>query len=48
MESPAHIDRNTHFRKDSSYEHEKEVRAVIWDAEIVSRNMSDALIAARS
>ncbi len=36
------------FRKDSSYEHENEVRAVIWDADIVSRNMSDALIAARS
>lgn len=36
------------FRKDSSYEHEKEVRAVIWDPDIISRNMSDALVAARS
>jgi hypothetical protein len=36
------------FRKDSSYEHEKEVRAVIWDLDIINRNMSDALIASRS
>jgi hypothetical protein len=36
------------FRKDSSYEHEKEIRAVIWDIDIIGRNMSDALIAARS
>jgi hypothetical protein len=36
------------FRKDSSYEHEKEVRAVIWDKDIVARNMSDAIEAARS
>jgi hypothetical protein len=36
------------FRKDSSYEHEKEVRAVIWDQDQISRNMSDALVAARS
>jgi hypothetical protein len=36
------------FRKDSSYEHEKEIRAVIWDVDIIGRNMSDALIAARS
>jgi hypothetical protein len=35
------------FRKDSSYDYEKEVRAVIWDADIVSRNTSDALEAAR-
>ena len=34
------------FRKDSSYEHEKEVRAVVWDPDIVGRNMSDALAAA--
>ena len=36
------------FRKDSSYEHEKEIRAVIWDVERIGRNMSDALMAARS
>jgi hypothetical protein len=35
------------FRKDTSYEYEKEVRAVIWDADRVSRNASDALKAAR-
>jgi hypothetical protein len=35
------------FRKDLSYQHEAEVRAVIWDVDIVERNMSDALIAAR-
>jgi hypothetical protein len=35
------------FRKDSSYEHEKEVRAVIWDQDQISQNMSDALVAAR-
>jgi hypothetical protein len=36
------------FRKDSSYQHEAEVRAIIWDQDIVARNMSDALVAARS
>ncbi len=36
------------FRKDLSYQHEAEVRAVIWDTDLVSRNMSDALMAARS
>jgi hypothetical protein len=36
------------FRKDISYEHEKEVRAVIWDQDLISRNSSDALVAARS
>jgi hypothetical protein len=36
------------FRKDSSYRHEAEVRAVIWDEGIMARNMSDALLAARS
>jgi hypothetical protein len=36
------------FRKDSSYEHEKEVRAVIWDVDLICRNMPDALMAARS
>ncbi len=35
------------FRKDSSYEHEDEVRAVVWDPDIRGRNMSDALMAAR-
>lgn len=35
------------FRKDSSYEHEKEIRAVISDVDIIGRNMSDALTAAR-
>jgi len=35
------------FRKDSSYEHEKEVRAVVWDPDIVGWNMTDALNAAR-
>jgi hypothetical protein len=35
------------FRKDLSYQHEAEVRAVIWDVDIVETNMSDALIAAR-
>jgi hypothetical protein len=35
------------FRKDSSYEHEKEVRAVIWDPDIIGENMSAALEAAR-
>ena len=35
------------FRKDLSYQHEAEVRAVIWDVDIVERNMSDALTAAR-
>ena len=35
------------FRKDFSYQHEAEVRAIIWDLEIIGRNMSDALIAAR-
>jgi len=34
-------------RKDSSYKHEAEVRAIIWDQDIISRNMSDALVAAR-
>ncbi|MGA2538040.1 MAG: hypothetical protein ABSF53_18655 [Terracidiphilus sp.] len=36
------------FRKDLSYQLEAEVRAVVWDVEIINRNMSDALIAARS
>ena len=36
------------FRKDSSYQHEAEVRAIAWDVDIVGRNMSDALIAAQS
>ena len=36
------------FRKDSSYQHEAEVRAIIWDQDILARNMSDALMAARS
>ena len=36
------------FRKDSSYKHEEEVRAVIWDQDRISQNMSDALVAARS
>jgi hypothetical protein len=35
------------FRKDLIYQHEAEVRAVIWDVDIVERNMSDALTAAR-
>jgi hypothetical protein len=35
------------FRKDQSYEHEKEVRAVIWDQSLISKNADDALIAAR-
>ncbi len=35
------------FRKDLSYHHVAEVRAVIWDVDIVERNMSDALTAAR-
>jgi hypothetical protein len=35
------------FRKDSSYEHEAEVRAIIWDEGILSRNMSEALTKAR-
>jgi len=35
------------FRKDSSYEHEREVRAVIWDLDVIQRNMSEALEAAR-
>lgn len=35
------------FRKDLSYQHEAEVRAVIWDPEIINRNMSGALEAAR-
>lgn len=34
-------------RKDFSYQHEAEVRAILWDIEIIGRNMSDALIAAR-
>ena len=36
------------FRKDSSYQHEAEVRAIIWDQDIIAKNMSDALVAARS
>jgi len=36
------------FRKDLSYEHETEVRAIIWDEGIIARNMSDAIVAARS
>jgi hypothetical protein len=36
------------FRKDSSYEHEKEVRAVIWDVDVIGENMSDALLSART
>ena len=36
------------FRKDSSYQHEAEVRAIIWDPDIISGNVSDALVAARS
>jgi hypothetical protein len=35
------------FRKDLSYLHEAEVRAVMWDQDIISRNMSDALETAR-
>lgn len=36
------------FRKDLSYAHEKEVRAVIWDVDVIGQNMSDALTAARA
>jgi hypothetical protein len=36
------------FRKDSSYKHESELRAIIWDQGVIARNMSDALVAARS
>jgi hypothetical protein len=36
------------FRKDHSYLHEGEVRAVIWDSDMIGRIMSDALVAARS
>jgi hypothetical protein len=36
------------FRKDASYEYENEVRAVIWDPDLIGRNMSDALEEARS
>jgi len=36
------------FRKDLSYAHEREVRAVIWDVDVIGQNMSDALVAARS
>jgi len=35
------------FRKDLSYQHEAEFRAAIWDPDIISQNMSDALVAAR-
>jgi hypothetical protein len=35
------------FRKDESYEHEKEVRAVIWDIDLINKCMSDALEAFR-
>jgi hypothetical protein len=34
-------------RKDLSYQHEAEIRAIVWDIELINRNMSDALIAAR-
>lgn len=36
------------FRKDLSYQHEAEFRAVIWDSAVTSQNMSDALAIARS
>jgi hypothetical protein len=36
------------FRKDASYRHEAEVRAIIWDPDQISRNMSAALVASRA
>jgi hypothetical protein len=36
------------FRKDSSYQHEAEVRAVIWDQGIISKTISDVLEAKRA